>query len=57
MHFSPPISLAVYSSINETLDPSQLVEDGYYAAPKSMDKVRMCIMQFDLIKHLVYITG
>lgn len=33
------VCVAVYSSINETVDTSQLVEDGYYAAPKSMDKV------------------
>lgn len=29
---------AVYSSINEAVDTSQLVEDGYYATPKATDK-------------------
>ena len=31
--------LALYSSISD-MDASQLVEDGYYSAPKMMDKVR-----------------
>ena len=33
------VYVAVYSSINETMDPSQLVEDGYYATPKTASKV------------------
>jgi hypothetical protein len=37
------VTLAVYSSINETVDSTQLVEDGYYAAPKSADKVGVCV--------------
>ena len=35
---------AVYSSINETVDASQLVEDGYYAAPKATDKVMIVLL-------------
>ena len=30
---------AVYSSISETTDPTRMLEEGYYAAPKSMEKV------------------
>lgn len=30
---------SVYSSINETVDAAQLLEDGYYAAPKAAGKV------------------
>lgn len=30
---------SVYSSISETTDPTRMVEEGYYAAPKSMEKV------------------
>jgi hypothetical protein len=31
--------VAVYSSISETTDTTRMVEEGYYAAPKSMEKV------------------
>ena len=30
--------VAVYSSISETTDSTRMVEEGYYAAPKSMEK-------------------
>ena len=48
----------MYSSINETVDTSQLVEDGYYSAPKSVDKVSVsCMGLLDSIAISVPLSG
>lgn len=47
---------AVYSSINETVDATKLVEDGYYASPKTADKVRTVVKCYGPTLHTLY-TG